>query len=258
MPYDPYARFAKYYDMLYEQKLDYDKETKLVQQAFRRFGGEVRTVLDLGCGTGGHALRLAAKGYEVVGIDRSRGMVAVAKGKARKQGFDVRFARGDMTSFSLKRKYDAVISMFGGWGYILPNREVKKAIRRVHEHLEPGGLFLLEFWATDAVRPGLFHWDHVKGNPSIIRWTHNTYDKRNRHLTITMHHLVYNRKRVLDEFTDKHALRTYLIPEMRKLLEGGGFRVKGFYFFNRMQGKFNLAGKNKSSEFNIVAISQCR
>jgi SAM-dependent methyltransferase len=53
-------------------------------------------VLDLACGTGAAALVFAEAGYQVVGIDRSAAMLAIARGKARDSGYDVTFLDGDI------------------------------------------------------------------------------------------------------------------------------------------------------------------
>ena len=76
------STYAAGYDALYQAK-DYDGEVDLLEGIFRRYAGRpVRDILDVGCGTGNHALRLAAKGYRVLGIDRSLDMLEVAKYKS--------------------------------------------------------------------------------------------------------------------------------------------------------------------------------
>src|SRR6266581_5500689 len=73
--------YAAAYDDLYQDK-DYLAETDLIENVFKLYGqSTVRRVLDLGCGTGGHAVVLAARGYEVVGIDRSAEMLERARAR---------------------------------------------------------------------------------------------------------------------------------------------------------------------------------
>jgi len=67
------SEYAGAYDAIYGDK-DYAAECDLVERIFKTYGyGVVQSVMDLGCGTGGHALPLAERGYEVSGIDRSGG-----------------------------------------------------------------------------------------------------------------------------------------------------------------------------------------
>ena len=73
--------YAQQYDVLYQDK-DYDAETDLLERVFAAHGLAGNAILDLGCGTGQHALRLARRGYEVTGVDRSPEMLSIARVKA--------------------------------------------------------------------------------------------------------------------------------------------------------------------------------
>ena len=80
---------------------------------------EIKTILDMGCGTGGHALLLAERGYGVTGIDMSESMLSIAKEKARKANISVDLFEGDIREFNTAKKFDAIISMFAVMGYPL-------------------------------------------------------------------------------------------------------------------------------------------
>src|SRR4029077_11778373 len=76
------ASYSLAYDALYRDK-DYVSECDFVEAAIRRHGsgGDHRKVLDLGCGTGGHSIELARRGYTVRGVDLSPHMLSVARAK---------------------------------------------------------------------------------------------------------------------------------------------------------------------------------
>lgn len=71
--------------------------------------GDVRKkkVLDLGCGTGRHAIEIAKAGASVTGVDFSDGMLAAARAKAG--GLDVRFLEGNLQSVPLQEQFDLVL-----------------------------------------------------------------------------------------------------------------------------------------------------
>ena len=57
-------RFAKYYDEIYHELVDYEGDVEFLERVFRRFRGKPKTILDLRCGTGNHDFPLARRGYE--------------------------------------------------------------------------------------------------------------------------------------------------------------------------------------------------
>lgn len=80
MPFE--RRYAELYDAIYSAK-DYAFEVSQVLEFARRYGVEVRTLVDYGCGTGSHALRFGEIGIKVYGIDCNRHMLAVAREKTK-------------------------------------------------------------------------------------------------------------------------------------------------------------------------------
>ena len=80
-------------------------------------------ILDVGCGTGRHAVELARRGYKVTGIDLSTEMLKEAREKAKAAGVEVSFIRADATDFNLPAKYDAAICLCEGSFGLLGHRD---------------------------------------------------------------------------------------------------------------------------------------
>jgi SAM-dependent methyltransferase len=143
--------YASAYDAMYADK-DYERECDLVEEAFRRYAeGPVRSVLDLGAGTGNHALPLARRGYEVVGVDLSGEMVEIARRKAADAGLGVEFSPGDLRDVRLGRSFDAVLLMFAVLGYQRTIGDVRAALENARAHLRPGGALVLDLWYGPGV-----------------------------------------------------------------------------------------------------------
>ena len=104
-------RYADLYDTFYADK-DYEAETDLIQEAVRRHGPpRARTILDLGCGTGAHAVRLAQAGFDVTGVDISEDMLAKARLRAN-EAAQSEVSCADIRELALGTQFDVATMMF--------------------------------------------------------------------------------------------------------------------------------------------------
>lgn len=149
-----FGQYARYYDLLYRDK-DYAAETAYVETLLQRFGCSGRDILELGCGTGRHAVLLAANGYQVQGIDFSVEMLETAKTATKQLPETVRarlaFERGDIRSYRAGRKFGAVISLFHVMSYQTTNDDLEAAFETAAQHLDRGGIFLFDCWYGPGV-----------------------------------------------------------------------------------------------------------
>jgi 2-polyprenyl-3-methyl-5-hydroxy-6-metoxy-1,4-benzoquinol methylase len=74
-------------------------------------------ILDLACGFGRHANRLAALGHSVTGVDYMPGFIALARQKAAEMGVQVDYRQGDMRLVSFLEEFDRVLLLFTSFGY---------------------------------------------------------------------------------------------------------------------------------------------
>jgi SAM-dependent methyltransferase len=117
----------------------------------RRLAQEVGgPVLELGCGTGRVAIPLAEAGFEVVGLDLSTPMLAIADAKRRSLTSDVRrrvrFVEADMRDFRLRRRFGLAFAAFRAFQHLLEPADQRAAIDATRRHLRPGGLLVLDLF----------------------------------------------------------------------------------------------------------------
>lgn len=140
-----YQLLANYYDEIYHFK-NYQKEAEkietLIQQHKRSSG---KHLLDVACGTGNH-ITFLKRHYIVEGLDFSPEMLHIA----RKSHPDIVFHRAEMITFKLKNRFDAITCLFSAIGHVTTKARMRKAIRNMANHLQPGGLMILEPWITPA------------------------------------------------------------------------------------------------------------
>ena len=145
-----FADYAPWYDLLYRDK-DYAAETSFVEARLRDHGVSSGKLLDLGCGTGLHALAFARDGWNVAGIDLSHEMIASAKTRAAQAGLSIPFRQGDVCETGPERDFDAVVSLFHVASYQTSRDALAAMFRTAHAALKPGGIFLFDYWYGGAV-----------------------------------------------------------------------------------------------------------
>ncbi len=137
-----YEDFSKIYDRF--QTTDYGAFVRFYEEVFRREKTEPETVADLGCGSGNVSLLLKEAGYDVIGIDLSPDMLALAQRKAEDAGREILFLNMDMCSFELPNPVDCVISALDCINYLEDTEDVKRCFERVFENLKSGGTFIFD------------------------------------------------------------------------------------------------------------------
>ncbi len=214
--------YAGVYDAIYRSK-DYEAEVDLIERILLRQGlNGPRRLLDLGCGTGNHALPLAQRGHTVVGVDRSPSMIAQAKTKRlAAPTLSAAFHEGDIHKLDLGRRFDAVLMMFTVLGYQLEDPDLTAALATVRRHLEPGGLFIFDVWNGPAVladRPGERQVSVVVRSARINRRSHAVLDIP-RHLC----RVRFNLERIeaggpTEHWREEHVVRYYFPEELETTL----------------------------------------
>lgn len=231
--------YASAYDTLHVDK-DYEGECDLFEQLFARFGGApVRSVLDLGCGTGGHAVPLARRGYAVVGVDSSPGMLAGAR--ARVASLDhaagPAFIEGDIRSLDLDRSFDAALMPYAVLGYQLSNADVLSALRAARRHLNVGGLLIFDVWYGPAIlhdRPAERVRARSLGEKTALRSATATLDT-SRHVCTVDYRLWQMEQGVLvNETTETHVMRYFFPLELQLFLECAAFDLAQLSAFPRI------------------------
>ncbi len=111
-------------------------------------------ILDLACGFGRHANRLAALGHAVTGVDLTPGFLEIARAQAAAMGVNVDYRQGDMRTMDFREEFDVVLLLFTSFGYFEDdeNVHVMEAIARA---LKPSGLLRFDISNRDVVVKGL-------------------------------------------------------------------------------------------------------
>ncbi len=133
--YDPFARI---YNLHWGTRSD--RHLDLIDRHVLQGLASGARVLDLCCGTGQLAHTLAERGYSVLGIDGSEGMLAFAQTNAP----TARFLLADARHFEVQEPFDVVLCLFDSLNHLMTENDLAKAFDSTARALHPGGLFAFD------------------------------------------------------------------------------------------------------------------
>ena len=131
------------YDVFVDWDARLSREMPFFESLFERVG--VQRVLDVGCGSGMHAVSFAKSGLEVVGVDPSEGMLESARANALAAGAGIRFEQGvfdDAARFA-SSPFDAVLALGNGLPHVAGRSGLRTAIESLASALRDGGVLVL-------------------------------------------------------------------------------------------------------------------
>jgi SAM-dependent methyltransferase len=175
-------------------------------------------ILDLACGFGRHANRLAALGHSVTGVDFMPGFLELARQKAAEMGVQVDYRQADMRQVSFWEKFDRVLLLFTSCGYFEDEENVR-VMEKVANALKPGGLLGFDTPNRDIVAHALPGAEVIDKNGDLLinRLSFDVLTGR-----------FFNHRLVIQNGLRKDkpfSIRLYNATEIRDLLNQVGLKV---------------------------------
>lgn len=146
-----YKALAASYDRL-TNDVDYEAVVGFYFSILDREGLKPRTAVDLACGTGSVAAILAERGLQVVGVDMSEDMLAVASQKTAHMEHPPVYVCQRLEQLHLGRGVDLAVCALDSMDYITDPELCREAIRNVYRALNPGGIFLFDVNTPEKLR----------------------------------------------------------------------------------------------------------
>lgn len=162
-----YGVFSEFYDAL-TANVSYDTVAQVLSSLLTRYGKGRGLLLDLACGTGSVSVRLAEKGYEVIGVDLSPEMLSEAQNKAYSAGQNILFLCQDMTALDLYGTVDAAVCTLDGLCHLPDEDSLSATLQKVSLFMNPGGVFLFDVNSVYKHRA-------VLGNNTFVYDTDDVY-----------------------------------------------------------------------------------
>lgn len=179
------------------------------------------TLLDVACGTGEHHRYLKAS-VQVTGLDLNDGLLAMAEAK----NSGLRYHRGDMRDFQLRKTFDVVTCLFSSIGYCLDLDSVAAALRCMGAHLAPHGLLVVEpwlppeSWQEDRIFSQSFRNDDLH----LCRMSRSR--REGRLSIVDFHYLVGRPEHGVRSFRETHTMGLHTREEMTQAFSQADLQVE--------------------------------
>ncbi len=208
-------------------------------------------ILDIGCGTGRHAIELTKRGYAVTGIDLSDSQLARARAKAAEQDLKIDFRRLDARSLPFDREYDVALMLCEGGFPLMETDEMNfEILKSAARALKDGGQLIM------TTLNGLFPLYHSVekfcaasgGGPATYR--SNTFDL----MTFRDHNITEVEDDLGNTRTFECNERYYVPSEITWLLKSVGFKKTGI--FGAKLGAFSRDDKLTTEDFEMLVVAE--
>lgn len=220
-----------------EQEIGYNKALK---------------ILDVGCGTGRHAVELSKRGYKVTGVDLSHSQLTRARQKAKEQNLKIEFFKHDARNLPFLNEYDLVIMLCEGAFPLMETDEMNfDILRGATQALKKRGKII--FTTLNGLFP-LYHsveaFCAAGAQDGNATYRSNTFDL----MTFRDHNIT----EIEDDDGNKKRLecneRFYVPSEITWLLKSLGY--KKIDIFGAKLGAFSRNDKLTTEDFEMLVVAE--
>jgi 2-polyprenyl-3-methyl-5-hydroxy-6-metoxy-1,4-benzoquinol methylase/GNAT superfamily N-acetyltransferase len=124
-------------------------------------------ILDIGCGLGRHAIGLAQRGFEVVGVDFSAASIEYAQSMAERAGVAVRFVHADCRKCALDEKFDAALCLYDVVGSFPLDDDNRRILKTIAAHVDPGIPIAVSVMNLGCIADRCRK-ENVQANPNVL------------------------------------------------------------------------------------------
>ncbi|MEC2076488.1 class I SAM-dependent DNA methyltransferase [Metabacillus fastidiosus] len=246
-----YKGFASIYDYLMDDA-PYDLWQSYIEEIISTYRNSGKKILDIGCGTGEIAIRLAKQGFEVTGVDLSEEMLAVANAKAAENNVKLFLLEQDMRSLEgFEQAFDTAIICCDSLNYLETEEDIKRTFKAVSDHLVENGLLIFDVHS-------LYKINHIFANATFtdqdeeVSYIWNSYlaDEPNS----IEHDLTFFVKEghLYERYDEVHYQRTFKEEQYVRWLEDANFKVV------QINADFSVQSKPNEQSERIFFVAQLR
>lgn len=220
-----YTGFAQVYDTFMDN-VPYEEWADGLTGLLHKHGVDGGLVAELGCGTGRMTRALAARGYDMIGIDNSADMLAIAMEQPA-QG--ILYLQQDMREFELYGTVAAVVSVCDSMNYITQEEDLLDVFRLVNNYLDPGGVFIFDLNTVYKYREVLGERVFAENREDCAFIWENWFDEDEGINEYDLSIFVREQGELFSRFTETHFQKAWPQERICELLEEAGLKLLHVY-----------------------------
>ena len=234
---------VNYYDIFFLKNSNFQKEINILINFLKE--NKIKSILDVGCGTGEHDKYLKEKNFKTEGIDISKDMIAYAKNKNK----DIYYECLDITKTLPNKKYDCVIALSHVIDYQLTKEKIKNMINNIYQVLNKNGYFYFNFYNLNGIiSKGLSPQEKIVVDDEITIKRKSNAILTNKNILNLEYHYYIKDKDKNETVNIKEKLICFNVKDLVTLLEENNFKVINITSY--------LKDKFDEKDWNIGIICQ--
>lgn len=222
---EAYTAFAGVYDTFMDN-VPYDEWADYLTGILKDYGIQDGLMLDLGCGTGRMTRILRDRGFDMIGVDDSEDMLAIAR---EHSPGDILYLQQDMREFELYGTVRSVVSVCDCMNYILEPDELEHIFALVNNYLDPGGVFVFDMNTIHKYRDVIGEQTIAEDREDCSFIWDNYYDEDERINEYDLTFFVKERGELFRRYREVHCQRAYEVQKVCQLLESAGLKTEAVY-----------------------------
>lgn len=231
-----YTSFAAVYDK-FMNNVPYMEWADYLTSLLSEFGVTEGLVCELGCGTGQMTRRLAARGYDMIGIDSSFEMLNLAREQedlekgSEPVSSGILYLQQDMCEIELYGTVAAFVSICDSMNYLTTEEELRQVFLRVNNYLDSRGIFIFDLKTE-------YYFEHILGNTTFAEnqedcsliWE-NSFDKKTglNEYALTIYCRRNEQKELYERTEEQHLQRAYPLQVIKEQLLAAGMEFVAAY-----------------------------
>ncbi|GAB6170405.1 class I SAM-dependent methyltransferase [Clostridium carnis] len=221
-----YGEFAKIYDELINEDINYDEMISRILEICEEKNIEYNDYLDIACGTGNVTIKLAKRFKEIFAVDLSEDMLREAFDKLKKEKIKGKLICQDMSELSLNRKFDLITSVLDSTNYIIEENALINYFKGVKNHLKDNGIFIFDINSYYKLSNILGNNIYTYSEDEVFYTWENVFEEELLSMFLTF---FVKKGDLYERFEEEHLEKAYKQEYLESILKEVGLNVLGKY-----------------------------